>query len=446
MAPFLGSATQVALPTIAREYDLSGVMQAWFQTAYMLGAAMLLLPVGRMADIVGRKRVFTIGIVGTAVVAILTTMAPSPLVLIVMRLLHGMTNALIFGTSAAMVTSVYQRGERGMALGLTIASVYFGLTCGPALGGFLTDHLGWRSIFYAIIPLALIIILTVLIFLKDEWAEARGKRFDWPGTTLYCLGLGLLVLGGARLKTDTSMGITMLTVGLLFVAGFLVWETYLSSSPLLNVRLFRGNRIFVMSNLAAFLNYAALSTILFFLSLYMQDITGRTAFQAGLVMLTQPLLMAVFSPITGRLSDRIEPRRLSSAGLLIMAAGMSVLALLRVDSPVLQIYVGLAIIGFGMALFSSPNVNAIMSSVGQRYQGVASAMMGTMRTTGNLAAMTCATLLMSVLLGQLKPTEAPDGFMRAMTIAFSISVVISITAAAVSLTRGRLHHDSQDEA
>ena len=319
LTPFMATSINIALPSIGREFSINAVALGWVTTAYLLAAAMFLVPLGRLADIRGRRKVFLAGMVGYTVVSFLCTLSTSEAMLIALRALQGFTDAMMFGTSTAIVTSVYPPERRGRALGIIVASVYSGSALGPFIGGFLTQAAGWRSIFWLTTLLGALVVALTLWKMRGEWAEARGQRMDVIGSVLY--GLGLLgIMYGFRLLPSVN-GVVPLAAGAAVLAAFVVRENR-TDSPVLDMSLFRRNVVFALSNLAALINYAATYALSFLLSLYLQYIKGLGPRSAGLVMLAQPVMMALFSPLAGRLSDRVEPRIVASAGMAMSAAGL----------------------------------------------------------------------------------------------------------------------------
>jgi EmrB/QacA subfamily drug resistance transporter len=323
LAPFMGASVNIALPSIGREFGADAVTLGWIATAYLLAAAVCLVPFGRLADIRGRKRIFTAGILTYTVSSLLCALSSSTSGLIAFRILQGMGAALIFGTAIAILTSVFPPGERGKALGINTASTYLGLSLGPVLGGLLTQHFGWRSIFLVNLPLGLAIIVLVLTRLKSEWAEARGEKLDLGGSFLYGLALVGIMLGFSRLPR--AFGIWLFLAGIALASGFVLRESR-AVSPILNINLFRRNRVFAFSNLAALINYSATFAVGFFLSLFLQNIRGMNPQAAGLILIAQPAVMAVFTPLAGRASDKVEPRLVASAGMALSGAGLLLLA------------------------------------------------------------------------------------------------------------------------
>ena len=437
LTPFMASAMNVALRAVGSEFSISAVLLGWVGTSYLLAAAIFLVPMGKLADISGRKRIFLWGVLIYSVASLLCAVAPNAAFLIAFRVLQGIGSALVYGTSVAILTSVYPPGERGRVLGITTAVTYIGLSLGPVLGGFLTGLWGWRSIFWANVPLGLAILVLTWQRLEGEWAEARGERFDWAGSLIYGVALAATMLGFPRLPSAMGIGLTL--AGLLGLVIFVVWEAR-AASPILRVGLFRNNAAFTFSNLAALINYSATSAVGFLLSLYLQHIKGLSPQEAGLVLVAQPVAMALLSPLAGRLSDRIEARIMASAGMALTTLALVPLILLSAQTPLWTIVVYLVILGCGFGLFSSPNVNAIMGAVERKSYGVASAMLGTMRLVGQTLSMGIATLIFALYLGQvaIAPEVYPQ-FLASLKPAFAVFVVLCLVGVAASLARGKLH-------
>jgi MFS family permease len=287
------------------------------------------------------------------------------------------------------------------------------------------------------VPLGLAILALTWQKLEGEWAEARGERFDWAGSLIYGVALAAAMLGFPRLPSALGIGLTL--AGVLGLLLFVGWEAR-AGSPILRVGLFRNNAAFSFSNLAALINYSATSAVGFLLSLYLQHIKGLSPQEAGLVLVAQPVAMALLSPLAGRLSDRIEARILASAGMALTTLALVPLILLSAQTPLWAIVVYLVILGCGFGLFSSPNVNAIMGSVERNSYGVASATLGTMRLVGQTLSMGIATLIFALYLGQvaIAPEVYPQ-FLASLKPAFAIFAGLCLAGVAASLARGTLH-------
>jgi MFS family permease len=341
-----------------------------------------------------------------------------------------------------MLTSVFPARERGKVLGVNVAAVYVGLSLGPFVGGFLTQNLGWRSIFLLVVPLGLLAVAFVLWRVKGEWAEAQGEPFDLAGSAIYALSLVVLMLGFSFLPELSGAGAILL--GAMGFVAFLAWESR-AAFPVVNVGLFTGNRTFAFSNLAALINYSATSAVTFLMSLYLQYIKALTPQQAGLVLVSQPVIQAAFSPLAGRLSDRIEPRIISSSGMTLTAVGLVLLIFVKPETPLWAIILCLVLLGFGFALFSSPNMNAIMGSVERRFYGVASGTLGTMRLLGQMLSMGIATLLFALYLGRVEITpQTYPFFMASAKTAFAVFAALCSAGIFFSLTRGSLREFSAE--
>ena len=435
LTPFTSAAINIALPTIGQELSMDAVSLNWVATAYLLPAATFLMPLGRLADILGRKKVLQIGIVVDALAAILCALAPSGGWLIAFRALQGLGGSMMFGNSAAILSSVFPPNERGRALGLTVASVYTGLTVGPLIGGVLTHRFGWQAVFLVDAILGVVITAVVFTRLKGEWAEAKGEPFDILGSMLYCTGMVVLIYALSVLPAVWGFG--LIAVALAAIGAFVRWEAR-QQFPLIRVELFRDNAAFALSNLAALINYSATFAVGLLLSLYLQYIGGYTPESAGLLLIAQPIMMVICSPIAGHLSDRIAPRTVSSVGMALSTVGLAMLAFLGASVNLPWIVASLVVLGTGFGFFSSPNANAIMGSVDRKYYGVASGMMGTMRLTGQALSLGVVLLLFSVFIGRVAVTPANhEAFLQAMRAAFIFSAAICFLGIFASAARGR---------
>ena len=432
---FMASALNVALPIIGKTFSMDAVLLGWVATAYTLAIAICLVPFGRAADIHGRMRVFTIGVLSFLVTSLLCCFATSGSMLIIFRAVQGIGAAMMFATSSALLSSAYPPQERGRVLGINVASVYMGLSLGPFVGGILTQNFGWRSIFVVGAALGLVAALVALQN-KVDWAEARGERFDWVGTAIYGATITAVMYGLSRLPDP--LGGLLVAAGLAGAVGFVAWEGR-SPAPVLNLSLFRDNRAFTLSSLAALINYLATTAVAFLLSLYLQFIKGLTPQAAGAILVAQPIMMAIFSPLAGRLSDRLEARIVASAGMALTAVGLLMLVFLGQATPFWYIIAALLLLGVGFGLFSSPNMNAIMGSAEKRLYGVASAIVATMRTIGQMLSMGIALLIFSVVIGRVQITAAVgDAFLVSTRIAFSVFTVLCVFGVFASLARGKV--------
>jgi EmrB/QacA subfamily drug resistance transporter len=434
--PFLMSSINVALPTIGRLFEMHAVVLSWVATSYVLSSVVFLVPFGRLADIYGRKRILMWGYVIFTLSNLICGLSNSAFTLILFRVIQGIGSAMVFATSMAIIVSVFPPRERGRALGITVAAVYFGLSAGPFLGGLITEHLSWRGVFLVNVPLGLILIYLTVFRLKGEWAEAKGEEFDLTGSIIYGIGLVAMIYGLTLLPT--VKGAVLIVIGIIGILFFIKWVGRVEH-PVFDLRLFKRNRVFALSNLTALISYSATSALAFLLSLYLQHIKALSPQDAGLVLIAQPIVQAVVSPFSGRLSDRIEPRIVASSGMIFITFGLFLLTFLGENTGYRSILTALIILGFGFALFSSPNTNAVMSSVERRFLGLASGSIGTMRMTGSMISMGIATLVFTLFLGEVQITsEVHPAFMKAVKTAFIIFTVLCFGGIFASLGRGRL--------
>lgn len=434
LMPFMVSSVGVALPAIGRDFAATALQLGLVETSYVLAAAIFLLIMGRFGDIYGRRMIFQRGLVVFGCMGGLISQSWSMESLIALRFLQGMGGAMVMATSMAILVSAFPAAERGKALGITVASVYAGISCGPLLGGLLVELLGWRSLFYLVFPVSLTTWLVTRFTIHEEWAEAAGEPFDWRGASIYALAIMLLIIS----VTNLSQGLW--AWGVLILANLCLLQFFRlqirTSHPLLNIDLLRYNRVFALSNLAALFNYAATFGVTFFLSLYLQYVRGLSPSQAGIILIVQPVVQTVFSPFCGRLSDRIPASLVATSGMTLCAFGLAVAATLQPESAMAVVYLLLVLLGLGFALFSSPNVSLIMGSVEPRYLGVASGMNGSMRTLGMLTSMMIITLIFSWLMhGQSVTPDTQPEFMASMRLALLIFSGLCVVGIGCSLGR-----------
>jgi EmrB/QacA subfamily drug resistance transporter len=436
LTPFMGSSVTVALPSIGDELAMDAILLGWVATAFLLASAMFLVPLGRIADIYGRKRTFTYGMIIYTAASVLSAISTSAAMLISSRVLQGIGGAMIFNTAVAILISVFPPQDRGRVLGINLAAVYAGISVGPLVGGLLTQYLGWRSIFWINVPLGLVVIALVLWKLKGEWAEAKGEKFDIVGSIIYGLALIAIMYGFTMLPE--MLGAGLIIVGALGIVAFVKWETKVAS-PVLDLRLFKNNTVFTLSNLAALINYSATFAVSFLLSLYLQYIKGLNPQDAGLVLVAAPVMQAIFSPSAGKLSDKIEPRIVASVGMGLTVIGLIFFIFLNQTTSLWFIIVGLMILGFGFALFSSPNTNAVMSSADKKFYGVASATLSTMRSIGMMFSMGVVTLIFAIYIGHVQITpEYYLPFLRSVNVTFIVFAVLCLGGIFASLARGKV--------
>ncbi|HON94563.1 MAG TPA: MFS transporter, partial [Deltaproteobacteria bacterium] len=320
ITPFMGSSVNIALPRIGLAYSMDAMLLSWVSTSYLIASAVFLLPLGRAADILGRKRIFTAGILTFTLMCLCIPLAGSGWTLLLFRVVQGIGGAMIFSTSMAILTAVTRPDRRGTAIGITTAAVYGGLTLGPFIGGGITDHFGWQGIFVLGFLLGAATLCMALRCIREDAGGRSLRDLDLTGSAIYSMSLVSLMIGFSSMPALT--GYVLLGSGITALGAFILWERA-QASPILDMSLLCSNRAFAWSNVAAFIHYSATFSISFLLSMYLQVVKGLSPSQAGLILVTQPAVMTLLSPVAGRLSDRIEPRIMASAGMAVTAMGLA---------------------------------------------------------------------------------------------------------------------------
>ncbi len=424
ITPFLSAAVNIAIPTLQREFNMEAVAMTWVGTIFFLSVAVVQVPCGRLADIYGRRKLFVIGLLVTILASLVGALANSVAMLLISMSFMGMGSGIMFNNSISILTSVFPAERRGRVLGISTAGTYLGLSMGPFLGGILTRTFGWQSIFVFAGILNVVLLALVFYALKGEWREAEGEKFDFVGSVTYGISIVLFIYGFSSLPD--LLGVVFLVLGVGGLVFFARWEER-TVSPIFDVALFKENRVFFFSNLAIFVSYIATFAVSFLLSIYLQDIKGLHPDRAGLVLITASVLMAIFTPISGRISDRIEPRLVASVGMSLNCVALLLLVFVNAATPLWYIMLALAINGLGIGIFASPNTNAIMGSVERKSLGVAAGTLGTMRTAGMMVSMGIMMILFSLYIGQTEITpERYPQFLESLRTGFIIFTVISV--------------------
>ncbi len=474
MTPLDGSIVSVALAKIGPSLHLTFSQAIWVQASYLLVISILLIPFGRLADQQGRMRFYLAGVVIFGLASLAAAFSMSGEWLIAARCVQGVGGALLGATSGAIVTAVFPPRERGRALGINVMAVYLGLTAGPVLGGLIVDHLGWQWIFLVNVPVAVATFAFGWSLVASERrdrgalaAEIAGagvegaagsgpavagpparRRLDWPGSALLGLLLATLLVPLTFAPVwgwDSPRTLALLALSAVAAVAFVLVELRVPD-PVLDLDLLRHNRLFAAANVAALLNYMAMHGVTILTAIFLEVVQGRSAQQAGLVLIVEPALMAGLSPLAGRLSDRVGSRLLTTTGMLLTAAGMGWLAAMPAAAATGRIVVGLAVVGVGMAAFSSPNTSAVMGSVPRSQLGLASGFLGTMRFAGQAISIGLLGAIAASQLGRLggrlifthaaaAPHAAAD-FAAGYSAAMLVGAGFALVGAAVSLVRG----------
>lgn len=432
--PLAGSMLNLALGAIEADFNCSEHNLGWISSIYFIVSVMALLPASRMADIYGKRRTFMIGAVFGLAGALLSAISPNIYMLYVFRGITGVGMAFISCTCVSLIADVYGPHERGGALGINTASVYIGASVGPTLGGLATDMFGWRSIFLFLVPLIVASFILMFSF-KHEFTSTPGESFDSKGSVMYVVGIGILMFGMISLPQIYS--VVMIIVGTFIIVGFVLFESK-EQFPIFHGELFK-NSSFARSIVALFLNYTSSYCVTFFMSRYLQGIGLLTPTEAGVIMMSQPVVQVIFTLIAGKLSDRMDKRILPTLGMAILCVGLVILLLFterEINYP--MIVLSMCIMGLGFGVFSAPNTNAIMSYVSRKDYNHASGLISMFRQMGMMTSIAIATLLISIYLGTdaaLNPSNY-DTFIHIMRLAWVICICASVIGCIFSWFRG----------
>jgi len=427
----MGAAVSVALPQIGLDFQMSAVAQSWVTTAYLLTAAVFLIPFGKAGDMFGRRKVFLLGNVLFMLATFMCAVAYTEWLLIVGRLIQGIGAAMVQGTSMAIVMLAFPPQQRGKIIGYNVASVYSGLALAPFIGGVLTQAFGWQSLFLMNGVLGIFISLAIYLKIKAEWVEKSTGSFDFAGSAILVVSTTALMYGFSKLPNLPNIILTI--AGIAGMVWFVIFEMQ-ARNPVLNVKLFTENKAFSYANLTALINYAATFAITFVMSLYLQNVKGLQPAQAGTILVAQPIMMALMASFSGRLSDKKDPRILASIGMGIIVVGLFMLSFLQENTAFGYIVSSLLILGTGFGLFSSPNTNAAMSAVDRKYYGVASASLSTMRSMGMMFSMAIAALATFLFIGDspISASNIPQ-YVKSVKVVFIIFTVLCFIGVFTSL-------------
>jgi EmrB/QacA subfamily drug resistance transporter len=434
------SAVNIAVPAIALDFNANAILVSWVPTAFLLANAIFLIPAGRVADLHGRKKVFIIGMSIFSLACLMAVLAPNVELLLVTRLLQGLGGALAFATGLAIVMSIFNRENRGTAIGIASATLYFGLSCGPVVGGWFTNHYGWRVVFLFPLVLGGISILMIILRLKGEWKNDQASGVDWYGGIIFAIASSLLFIGISMIPGITS--VILLITGFLFSIYF-VYQQLHSSKPLIHFKAIMENRVFSRSLMGNLCIYWSNYPFIFLFSLYLQFIRGMSPVEAGQIMVLQPITMAVIAPLAGRMSDRFEPRVIATTGCLVMACAFGILQVLGTETPVVLICLAMLVQGLGFGLFTTPNNNAALSSLDKSRYGIGSALLNFARVSGNMIGTAMVLLLVSIFIGKVE--IRPDQYaalLQVVKIAVGMSFLLALIGSYFSHARGNIRNIS----
>ncbi len=434
MAALDGSVVNAILPIVRDAFQSDVAAIQWVVTTYLLTLSGLMLSFGRLGDLRGHKFVYVWGFGLFALSSALCGAASSAAALIVFRTIQAVGGAMLASNAPAIVTGNFPSQERGRAFGLASTMTYLGLTVGPSLGGWLTQALGWRTVFYINVPVGVLALTLSLLFIPKDSPADGGQRFDVPGAVVFLAGLTSLMLGlnkGADWGWGSPAVLGLLTGALLLLGIFILIERR-SPAPMLDLNLFRVP-LFSTATAAAILNYICVYSITFLMPFYLIQGRGLNPAQAGMLLTAQPVIMAIAAPVSGALSDRIGSRLPGMIGMGVLAAGLFVLAGLGSGSGLWMTALGLAVAGSGTGMFIAPNTSALLGSAPKSRQGIASGVQATARNFGMVLGIGMAGAIFTTQLAQ----DTPEALFRGADLGFLAAAGVAVLGVAVSALKER---------
>ena len=427
---FLSNGIIIGVPAIANDFAMNNVIQNWIPTIFFLVMAVFTVPAGQISGKFGVKKSLLIGVVVFLIGSTGAALSFSTESFMLFRIIQGASVAFINVSAMAMVVSAVKPQNRGKALGFTVTGVYLATSLSPVICGFLVYNLGWRSIFYVVIPFLVLCIVLIIFKVPQEWQTYADDKIDKIGSLIYIL---LFIYGFTNLINTNGLICTISGIFLLVV--FAAWELR-QKSPVFNMNLFKNTK-FTSSNIAALCSYLAIMVVTTILNYHFQYVRGWNAQMAGMILIVTPIIMALLAPNTGKLSDRIHPQKLAAAGMAIATVALLILTFLNKDTPLYLVILAMVLQGIGMGLFSSPNMNAIMSSVPPKDAPTASASQATMRTIGQTMSLGLLTLIFAWVMGNLAlSTQYADLIVKSSQIICTICMfacLVSIFASLVGI-------------
>jgi EmrB/QacA subfamily drug resistance transporter len=417
LTPFTSSLISFAIPEIGEFFNANFIQVVWVPLSFLIAMASFMIPLGKISDEYGRVQFFRLGFIIILIVSLLIYFSLNIYMLIGLVFLIGIGSALISTNSTAIISYAYPQNIRGFALGINAMSVYLGLTIAPFLGGILLQYFKWQVIFLINIPIALTSLLLSFFSMKHLNIKQKATKLDITGTILFTITLLCITLYLSVSQIfDWFYMIYLLFMSIIFFIAFIFLERK-SSNPLLDLSLFMRNRTFTAANLTAFLNYTSTFSIVFVFSIYLQVILKYTPFTTGMILISEPIFMVIFSPISGKLSDKYGSREIAAIGMGLIGIAFTALAFLNIQT-VWDVIIPLSIIGIGFGLFSAPNTHSVMSSVTENKFGIASGTLGTMRFTGQLASIVLASTILASSLPKAMLLKLFSGFENSITLTY----------------------------
>lgn len=436
---FFTSVTAILLPEFSKEFFMSNILQNWVATIYLLAIAILSVPIGKISQKFGLKKFLIIGIFVLLLGSIGVALSFSSYSLLFFRAFQGVGAAILNVCSMSLVVEALPPQERGKGVGFITAGVYIGLSLAPVLGGLLNYNLGWRSVFFIAIPLIVFILIITIIKIKGEWKTiSENEPFDKKGSILFSIGIFSFIYGFSIL--NEFLGMILAVIGVISLVLFVILELKIKY-PVFDMGLFKNSK-FLSSNIASLISYFATFVITYILNYYLQYVRGMDSQTAGFFLIITPLMMAIIAPYAGRLSDKINPQKLAALGMSLVTIALFILCFLSKSLPLYIIVIAMFLQGVGYGLFSSPNTNAIMSSVPKKYTPIASASVATVRVIGQSLSLGMLTVIFAIVMGNV--TIVPSNF-HLLILSSQIACVVSTIACIIAIFASLVGIKSKDQ-
>ena len=431
IAPFMSSALNLAITTISSEFQAGATTATWIINIYTIGTAAFSMPMGRIADLTGRRRMLIIGTFLFIGFSILCIFAPNIWVLIVARLGMSIGAGAYLAGNIPLALGYFKPQERGHVLGITVTAVYIGLALGPVLGGVINQTLGWRWIFIAGIAVAVVSLIITMTRITDDTTKP-DETFDHLGSALFIISLCSLMFGLTEV-TEFAWAGAFIAVGVVLLVVFIIHEARIEH-PMVQVKLFVGNLTYGFSNLASLLSFGSFFSVGYVMAIYLVNVLGIDTATAGLLMIILPVGQIAFAAYAGKLSDHRSPKIISFCGMLVVAVGLAILAFVHPGFPLPIIMIAMIIIGVGNAFFASPNNNAILSCTTPAHFSEANATIATMRGIGQSLSIVIVSFIFALTIGNTVFVELdPADLAHSISVIMAVGVVIALAAAACCL-------------
>lgn len=409
LATIDGSIVNVALPTLVKAFHTEFAVVQWVVLSYLLVVTTLMLSMGRLGDMIGKKRVYATGFVLFTLGSVLCGLSPSVYWLIGFRALQAVGAAMLMALGMAIVTESFPPTERGRALGISGSMVSIGIVVGPVIGGMILGSLSWRWIFYVNLPIGIIGSLMVARFIPDLRPTGQ-QRFDFVGAITLCVSLIALLLGltlGQRAGFSAPLVRALFAAWLIFLALFILIERRVPE-PMVRLSLFE-NRLFSVNLITGFITFVAMAGTTVLMPFYLENVLGYPPQSIGFLLAIVPIAIGTVAPLAGSLSDRVGSRPITVAGLAVLLMGFTAVSTLSLETTALGYVLRFLPVGIGMGLFQSPNNSAVMGSVPRAHLGVASGLLSITRTLGQTTGIAVLGAIWASRVTQLANGPTPGG-------------------------------------